>query len=511
MLINNTSGLYPGTNTLSFDLSEKAIESFVENLRGTFLTREPGTTYEYSNTGFAVAGLIISRVSGRSYSEYLKENIFKPMGMSRASTDPRELLALNAIPGHYPSIASVIPADQESEFKGLEYTPAGSMLSASAEDIGNYLKTLLGEGRGEVISKDIINQLWAANITFPGLTKDDGGDGSTYSYGLGWMISTIEGRKIIHHGGSTGRTSSFTMIDPKKGIAASILMNVDLTFIDKLTYTPEFTIVNNIMRIASGLPESNFGIPLSNDVTKNNFDLKPSQLDRYTGTFKQQDGGDVWVYFGVTLRIDKTNTGGLEAILFRGRQIINRFNIDFLNEALAVSRNINAPSYLKFNISAQGYLSGLSFNGIAFSKNVGPGQTISLNEVQITFGLPLDWQVKTEKLNFSGKQNDLQEVHLVGGITDRKIPIDIQKIILLYLNADVKNTEKNVIKLVSGGLVWRQQTIDLRSGGKEIEAIILYTETSGLRFWLMLSAPKQCVTRNAQHTIQPILSTLTIK
>jgi len=94
MLINNTSGLYPGTNTLSFDLSEKAIESFVENLRGTFLTREPGTTYEYSNTGFAVAGLIISRVSGKSYSEYLHENIFKPLGMSSASTDPRELLAL---------------------------------------------------------------------------------------------------------------------------------------------------------------------------------------------------------------------------------------------------------------------------------------------------------------------------------------------------------------------------------------------------------------------------------
>jgi hypothetical protein len=65
---------------------------------------------------------------------------------------------------------------------------------------------------------------------------------------------------------------------------------------------------------------------------KNGFDLKRSQLDRYTGIFKQQDGGDVWVSFGLTLRIDKTNTGGLEAILFRGGQIINRFNIDFLNK-----------------------------------------------------------------------------------------------------------------------------------------------------------------------------------
>ena len=70
---------------------------------------------------------------------------------------------------------------------------------------------------GKVNNRHILNssldELWSPNIAFPGLSKDDGGNAKPFSYGLGWMISNIEGRKVIHHGGSTGKTSSFTMID----------------------------------------------------------------------------------------------------------------------------------------------------------------------------------------------------------------------------------------------------------------------------------------------------------
>jgi predicted transcriptional regulator YheO len=59
--------------------------------------------------------------------------------------------------------------------------------------------------------------------------------------------------------GVTSKSSSFIMIDTANKIAAAILMNFDMTFIDKYTYPTEFNILNNVMRLSANLPVSEFG------------------------------------------------------------------------------------------------------------------------------------------------------------------------------------------------------------------------------------------------------------
>ena len=321
MLLNNTSGLYAPNTNPSYELSEPAIESFVKNLSSIYLYKEPGNSYEYSNAGFVVAGLVISKVSGISYASFLEKEIFLPLGMKHTSTKPEDFDRMNIAPGHYPSIRSVIVARREPEFELGEYVPAGSLLHSCADDLGKYLVALINENGA--VNRQVKKALWTPYVNFPGLSKEDGGDGKWFSYGLGWMISDVEGRKIIHHGGSTGKTSSFTMIDTANKIAAAILMNFDMTFIDKYTYPTEFNILNNVMRISSNLPVSEFGRPTENDPTLNSYELKNSNSENYLGEYTYNKGGDPLVYFGVDMKIEKGEGEGLQGVIYRGDQVVN--------------------------------------------------------------------------------------------------------------------------------------------------------------------------------------------
>ena len=204
MLLNNTSGLYSNSSSQSDEVSENYLENLVRSLASTFLTRKPGSAYQYSNVGFSVAGLIISKVTGMVYPKYMHDKIFVPLKMLHTSTDPEDFNKLKLVGGHFYGINKAIVAKKETNVQPDGFIPAGSLMCSSTEDLGKYLIALMSEDKNQVISGNSLSKMWKLNISFPGFTKDDGGDGTSFGYGLGWMMSTIEGRHIIHHGGSTG-------------------------------------------------------------------------------------------------------------------------------------------------------------------------------------------------------------------------------------------------------------------------------------------------------------------
>lgn len=102
-LLTHTSGLYNYTNDTTFWLHEAEKPSSQEKMISRFsdkpLDFEPGTKFSYSNSGYLLLGYIIEKVSGKSYEQYIRQNIFRPLGMNRSGFD--FVKAANRATGYY--------------------------------------------------------------------------------------------------------------------------------------------------------------------------------------------------------------------------------------------------------------------------------------------------------------------------------------------------------------------------------------------------------------------------
>ena len=150
----------------------------------------PGTTPAYSNYATMLAGYVVERVSGQPFNDYIQQNIFKPLGMTRstfAQPLPPELAPLM-------SNGYVLASDEPKEIESSSLFPAGG-LSSSAADMSKFMLAHLQEGR-----------LGAAQILKPETTRlmhsrafalDPAANAMAY----GFHEESRNGRRIIGHGG----------------------------------------------------------------------------------------------------------------------------------------------------------------------------------------------------------------------------------------------------------------------------------------------------------------------
>ena len=510
MLLNNTAGLRAEPD-LSYDLSDRALEHLAKSVQSFFITREPGTSYEYSNVGFGIAGLLVHKVSGLSYLDYIETHIFGPLQMRSTTSDPSRFSEIGAIEGHYPGKEKAIPALREPQTESGEFVPAGSFARSTANDLGKYLIALLNRGTynsREILSAESVERMWQPNVVFPGLSEEEGGDAREFQYGLGWMISDIDGRRIVHHGGSTGKMSSFTMIDAENDVAVSMLANVDLTFIDQYQYPTIFNLVNNVLHLASGTPTTTYGIPNVPDPSKNDFQLPDGASEKYIGEYGQDGGGDNWVNFGLHLSLRRNEKGILEASVARGEQEVNRFTVDFVNEAQAMSRNMAAPQRMVFKLAPNGHVTGLYMSGIAYNRESGQlrethRETAGSNGAR--FLLPKDWDIHWTREGFSANKRGVPKICLTGSFKEGKI-----KTIDSYIQAHFPDSplvhRGALTNHHEGGLVWRKQSFALKEHARELGALtVFYGRKGPNQLFLAFRGPAAGHTLGLQEVVAPIL------
>jgi CubicO group peptidase (beta-lactamase class C family) len=152
----------------------------------------PGTVPAYSNYATSLAGYIVERVSGRPFSEYIEENIFKPLGMAH-STFAQPLPASLA---SFMSNGYQVGSDDPKPFEVVGPTPAGS-LSSSATDMAQFMMAHLQEGQmGPVrILKPETARLMHSRL----FALDDAANGMCY----GFYEESRNGHRIIGHAGDT--------------------------------------------------------------------------------------------------------------------------------------------------------------------------------------------------------------------------------------------------------------------------------------------------------------------
>jgi len=249
-LLNHTSGIrtYKGPDEVHSKTNFPTIKSSVLYFAYDSLQYEPGTKYLYSTLTYNVLAAIIEAVSGQSFGEYLKQNIFNIAGMSNSHLDYYNVLIPNRADGYqrneYRRIENAPLADLTIKF------PGGGILS-SVEDLLKFAIALQNE--------QLIKQSSLDSMLVPTKLKN----GETRNYGLGFNLGVDEnGRKYFgHQGGGTGFTSNLIIFSTEK-VASVYLTNIRDRFLEDpaITLARSFIIKEKIPSPKKSIADKLFSI-----------------------------------------------------------------------------------------------------------------------------------------------------------------------------------------------------------------------------------------------------------
>lgn len=215
-LLSHSAGI-PLGNVFERYSPKEDIPSLKESLsKEVILIQEPGLSFSYSNIGFNLLELLIEEVTGRDFAEYMKEEIFIPLGMYSSSFTWSEIL-YPAVPVGYDLAGNPISVYIYSE-------KASGGLFARIDDIAAFITAGMTSFTGtnhKVLNPQNINQLYTPMIDiqgFYGLAFD--------SYGLGHFIENLSnGKQAVSHGGQGGGCMTHFHSVPETGDGIVILTN----------------------------------------------------------------------------------------------------------------------------------------------------------------------------------------------------------------------------------------------------------------------------------------------
>ncbi len=195
------------------------------------LAAQPGQTFHYSNFMVALGGYADAVAAGSSlsdaasaYADLMQQRVFDPIGMSSTTLSLDTVLANSnhALPySGDPTTNEIIAVPIELERALIGIAPAGAVWS-NAQDMAKYMITQINRGiapDGErVVSEANLLETWKPEIAMP--------DGN--QYGMGWMIASYHGQRLIMHGGNTaGFTTDFGFL-PDANLGVLVLSNAAL-------------------------------------------------------------------------------------------------------------------------------------------------------------------------------------------------------------------------------------------------------------------------------------------
>ncbi len=224
--------------TVKHAVDETVLEA-VKNIDSTYFA--PGFHYRYSNTAYCLLALIIEKVSGLSYADFVKKNIFIPLGMNRSTVlkigapiDQRAMGYDIDSSHQHPNQFQQLDADESVFFS----TEGDGGIYTSIDD---YLKWCDALQSGNILSKALINKAHTAQVLIDTPKK--------LSYGYGWFISEKDSAKAIYHTGSNGGFRAIIFMIPSHQYTVVIFSNQTSIDLENLLMD-----INNVLH----MPDKSF-------------------------------------------------------------------------------------------------------------------------------------------------------------------------------------------------------------------------------------------------------------
>jgi D-alanyl-D-alanine carboxypeptidase len=175
---------------------------------------EPGTKWQYSNTNYAIAGMIVERAAGMPLMELLQKRVFGPLQMTSVLDTDQAALPVTE-PMRYLRYALGPPRPAPKEGRGWMF--AAGELAMTAHDLAQW-------------DLSMIKQSVLQPASYRELTREvllSGGVGS--HYGLGVSIGVADGRRVISHGGEVSGFTATNNVYPDHNAAVVVMTNLDAT------------------------------------------------------------------------------------------------------------------------------------------------------------------------------------------------------------------------------------------------------------------------------------------
>jgi CubicO group peptidase (beta-lactamase class C family) len=206
-LLNHSSGIpdYVGLPQIrmagSMSVTPAQIIASVETLPLQF---SPGSMFQYSNSGYAILGAIIEKVSGMSYGAFMQQEFFGPLNLNNTSYSPGTPISTV---GYGPNLTVMTPN------RFIAYSAGG--ITSTADDLGSWVE---GLAFGNTLSPSSQQAMFSPSIAAPLCSA---------SYGLGWCIGSLSnGNTVYFHDGDIAGFDSAISVVPNRHLIVVMLSNV---------------------------------------------------------------------------------------------------------------------------------------------------------------------------------------------------------------------------------------------------------------------------------------------
>jgi len=188
-------------------LELKRLQDYVKLYGERDLQFEPGTKWEYSNYGFLLLGVLIEKVSGKSYYDFVAENIYQVAGMTNSGSEPESVEVANRSKGYLRDQFEMVSNEPTLPWRG---TSAGGGYTTAAD---------LMAFAGALMSNKLLKAETLAEATRPQFT--------TGAYGFGFQIGRPDEARTYGHGGGAPGMNAILRVYPESGQSVIVLCNLD--------------------------------------------------------------------------------------------------------------------------------------------------------------------------------------------------------------------------------------------------------------------------------------------
>ncbi len=213
-LLTHTSGIKSYTSLpewLPLWRKDMTMKELIDLFKDKPMEFAPGDSWNYNNSAFVLLGAIIEKITGQSYGDFVEKNIFAPLGMKQSFYDNTQRVIPRRAAGYSKNGSGYANA----QYLSMSQPHAAGSLMSTVDDLAKWDAALYTE---KLVKQESLKKAWTPFVM---------NGGRPTNYGYGWGISTLQGEKVISHGGGINGFTCEAIRLPESKVYVAILTNRD--------------------------------------------------------------------------------------------------------------------------------------------------------------------------------------------------------------------------------------------------------------------------------------------